>query len=199
MTNEDCARIAAECWQLLATGARDRQSPMHVPVVASIAANGTPDQRVMVLRAADAEMASLRFNTDARSPKLAQIASNPAVHVLAYDPVAKVQLRLSGTGSVDATGVQTEAAWAAATLFARRCYLATVAPGTISSSATSGLPAAMEGIKPSADEIAWGRPNFATLSVAVDLIDWLYLANSGHRRAQLTRTSAGWHGEWLVP
>ena len=199
MTSEECAIIVADCWGLLAAGARDRQSPMHVPVVASIAADGAPDQRVMVLRGADPETATLRFNADARSPKLAQVAAHPAVHVLAYDPIAKVQLRLSGLGSVDACGTNADDAWDAATLFARRCYLATKAPGTTSATATSGLPAAIEGIKPSADEIARGRPNFATLSVAVERIDWLYLANSGHRRAQLTRAGSGWHGEWVVP
>ena len=79
-------------WRLLEAGAADRRNPMHVPVVASVDEAGAPDARVMVLRAVDRIAETLRFHTDARSPKCAAMAGR-RVSVLAYDPGAAVQLR----------------------------------------------------------------------------------------------------------
>lgn len=190
--------IAEAAWALLAAGAGDRRHAMHTPVVASVDADGLPQARVMVLRAADAAAATLRFHTDARSPKVAELAGRP-VSVLAYDPAAAVQLRLSGMAAVLSDDPIADAAWAASTPFARRCYLAEAAPGTPVRQATSGLPAAVEGRKPDEAELLPARPNFAVLIVTVTAIDWLHLAHDGHRRAWLTRHAGGWAGEWRVP
>ncbi|KPF74741.1 hypothetical protein IP88_07725 [alpha proteobacterium AAP81b] len=197
MSEPDFATIVADAWALLAAGAGDRRHPVHTPVVASVDAEGRPQARVLVLRAADAASATLRFHTDARSPKLAEVVGRP-VSILAYDPGSAVQLRLAGTARL-ADSVAADAAWAAATPFARRCYLATAAPGTAAPAPTSGLPAAVEGRKPEEAELLPARDNFAVLLMEVDEIDWLHLAATGHRRARLRRGDGGWRGEWRVP
>ena len=61
----------------LTEGANSRHSPMHTPVVATADA----DARVMVLRAFDERDWTLRFHTDARSPKTATIATDPRIGV----------------------------------------------------------------------------------------------------------------------
>ena len=96
-------------------------------------------------------------------------------------------------------GPQADAAWAAATAFARRCYLAEAAPGTPALRPLSGLPEAVEGLMPSEEQLLPARENFAVLLIEVQHLDWLYLANSGHRRAQFTRGAEGWQGTWVVP
>ncbi len=197
-TAKDFDGIAETAWSLLAAGAGDRRHAMHTPVVASVDADGLPQARVMVLRAADAAAATLRFHTDARSPKVAELAGRP-VSVLAYDPAAAVQLRLSGIAAVLGDDPVADVAWAASTPFARRCYLAEAAPGTAAPEPTSGLSAAIEGRKPSLDDLAPARPNFAVVVVTVTRIDWLHLAQGGHRRALLTRQDPGWQGQWRVP
>jgi hypothetical protein len=88
--------------------------------------------------------------------------------------------------------------WQQSTLFARRCYLAEQAPGTPLRGPSSGLPAWIEGQQPTAEQIVPARANFAVLWVGVTAIDWLHLANSGHRRA-LFRAQDGWAGAWLAP
>jgi pyridoxamine 5'-phosphate oxidase len=191
--------ILTEAWALLQAGVGSRHSPAHHPVVATVNAVGQPDQRVMILRAADRDAATLRFHTDARSPKAAHIANSAPVHALVYDPAAKLQLRLSGTARVETASTAAETAWRASTTFARRCYMATVAPGTVSAEATSGLPHWIEGEQPSEEQVTPARPNFAILLACIDRIDWLHLANSGHRRAVLTRNGTRWSGEWVVP
>jgi pyridoxine/pyridoxamine 5'-phosphate oxidase len=186
-------------WALLAEGARNRRSPVHVPVVASIDSGGLPTQRVLVLREADRARAMLRFHTDARSPKTGELADGAAAHVLAYHPEEKVQLRLCGTAQVVRDGSEVDAVWAASTRFARRCYLAEAAPGTGLAGPASGLPAAVEGREPDEAELVPARPNFALLKISVCRIDWLYLANSGHRRALFERGGDAWAGRWVVP
>ena len=189
--------ILAHAWTLLVRGGADRKSPLHTPVIASVDAAGLPQARVMVLRKADPATASLRLHTDARSPKVAQLDGKP-VAVLAYHPPEQVQLRLTGTARVLTDDAAVEGIWNQSTLFARRCYLAENAPGTPLPGPSSGLPAWIEGQQPTAEQIAPARPNFATLWIEVTAIDWLHLANSGHRRA-VFRASDGWVGEWLAP
>ncbi len=189
--------ILAQSWQLLVRGGADRRSPLHTPVVASVDADGLPSARVMVLRRADPAAATLRFHTDARSPKVAELDGKP-VAVLGYHAQENVQLRLSGTARVAMDGPEVDAIWQQSTLFARRCYLAEQAPGTALPGPASGLPLWIEGQEPTADQVGPARPNFAVLWVQVQAIDWLHLANSGHRRA-IFRAEDGWQGQWRAP
>lgn len=184
-------------WRLLESGADDRRSPVHTPVVASVDEDGGPDARVMVLRAADRASAMLRFHTDARAPKCTALQGRQ-VRVLAYHPAQALQLRLAGTARVVTAGAEIEAIWAAATAFARRAYLVEAAPGSRLVVAGSGLPAQVEGRKPDEAELAVARANFAVIIVDVTALDWLHLAQDGHRRAQFA-ASDGWAGAWVVP
>lgn len=199
MTEADIAAILESGWSLLEGGAANRRTMMHTPVVASINHLGHPDQRVMVLRSAERGERMLRFHTDSRSPKIDQIGAGSPVHVLAYEADARVQLRMSGHGWIDADGGDVDAAWEDSTLFARRCYLTHEGPGSASAVPTSGLPKMIEGRKPSEDQVAPGRRNFALLKVRIDCMDWFSLAQTGHRRALIEWEQGVAHGRWLVP
>ena len=180
----------------LIRGANSRKSPMHSPVLVTADAQA----RVLVLRDFDQEAMILRFHTDARSPKVATIAANPAVTVLAYDPDAKVQLRIGGTARIERSSEAAQAAWEASNNFARRCYLAEAAPGSLSNIPVSGLPEWADGVLPSDDQIAPARENFAILLVTICEVDWLYLAHGGHRRAHIKLDSPHQpEFSWLVP
>lgn len=192
----DLADALDTAWRLLVRGGADRRSPLHTPVVASIA-DGAPDARVMVLRNADRAAASLRFHTDARSPKCAALDGAP-VSVLAYHPGEAVQLRVGGTARIVRDGAMVDAIWAQSTPFARRCYLVEAAPGAPLPGPGSGLPGWVEGHKPTEADLLPARANFAILSIDVTRIDWLHLAQAGHRRALFSVTN-GWQGEWRVP
>lgn len=176
----------------LANAVRDRRSPMHTPAVATADA----DVRVMVLRHFDPAHWTLRFHTDLRSPKVAALAADPRAGVVLYDPAARLQVRMQGLGRIEAAGARADAAWQAASNFARRCYLATAAPGTSVGAATSGLPDWAEGARPDEDQLLPARQNFALLVVTVRDIDWLHLAHDGHRRARFT---IGGEASWIVP
>jgi hypothetical protein len=170
---------------------------VHTPVVCSVDEQGLPHARVMVLRKADPAAGTLRFHTDARSPKVGQLDGKP-VAVLAYHAAEQVQLRISGQARIGRSVAEVDGIWNQSTLFARRCYLAEQAPGTPLPGPASGLPAWIEGQQPTAEQIVPARANFAVLWVGVTSIDWLHLANSGHRRA-LFRAEDGWAGAWVAP
>lgn len=186
----------AEAFRLLTAGAQDRRSAAHTPAVATINGDGAPSQRVMILRHVDMDRRTLRFHTDSRSIKMVEAGS---ASVLVYDPEAKIQLRLSGLGRFETASVATDEAWASSTLFARRCYMAEVGPGALSPEPISGLPTWIEGLQPDEAQVASARANFAILLVEFHQIEWLYLANSGHRRARWTWDRQEWKGSWLVP
>ncbi len=176
----------------LEDGARNRRSPMHTPVVATADA----DARIMVLRHFDPASWTLRFHTDARSPKTGVIGAGAPVGVLLYDREAKIQLRCRGTGRIEQHGRVADAAWEDSTNFARRCYLG-AGPGAESDTPTSGLPDWIEGKEPSEDQVAVAREHFAVLLVELAAVDWFFLSNDGHRRALLDVTTG--EGRWITP
>jgi general stress protein 26 len=186
--------IRNDCANRLIRAAHDRKSPMHTPVIVT----ADVDARVMVLRAFDAARWVLRLHTDTRAPKAQAIAADPRMAVLLYDKGAKIQIRLRGTGRIEAHGPVADAAWAASTNFARRCYLGE-GPGTVSETPTSGLPPAFEGVEPNDEQIIPARENFAVLLIEIAAFDWLYLAHTGHQRAQFVRAGDAWTGRWVAP
>ena len=177
--------------QRLAQAAKDRKSSMHTPVLATSDA----DTRILVLRAFDEESWTLRFHTDARSPKVAVIERDPAVGVLFYDREEKVQIRCRGTARIERNGELTDAAWQQSDNYARRCYLGR-SPSEVADQPTSGLPEWIEGEKPTDEQLAPARENFAVLLVEIEEADWYELSHDGHRRALVTPDG---EANWLTP
>jgi pyridoxine/pyridoxamine 5'-phosphate oxidase len=198
---DDLALSFEEAWAHLGVGLTNRHSPAHMPIVGTVDASGAPQLRVMVLRDVLRETRTLRFHTDSRSIKAEQLRQNPATSVLTYDHVAKVQIRLSGKTYLMLDGDMADTAWSTSTPFARRCYMAEAAPGTPCAEPSSGLPDWIQGKQPEEEQLADYRANFAALLVEIETIEWLYLANAGHRRARWQWDAAqnSWAGRWLIP
>lgn len=188
--------VLGDCRNRLIRAPRDRKAPMHTPVIVT----ADVDARVMVLRAFDSQAWTLRLHTDARAPKARAIAADPRCGVLFYDKGAKIQIRARGAGAILTEGEAVDAAWAASTNFARRCYLGD-GPGTSSDAPTSGLPPEFEGVEPDDAQLVPARENFALLMVTLTAMDCLYLAHTGHQRAQFERAGpdAAWQGRWVSP
>lgn len=179
----------------LIRAAKDRKSALHVPAVVT----SDVDARTMVLRGFDRSAWTLRFHTDTRAPKVAAIAADPRMAVLFYDQGAKLQLRVRGTGAILRDDPLTDAAWANSDNFARRCYLGE-GPGASGDAPFSGLPPEFEGTEPSDEQLLPARAHFAVLLITLAEIDWLYLAHTGHVRAQFARgPDGGWEGRWVSP
>jgi len=186
-----------DLWSRLEDAVRRRQHPYRTGVVATLGEDGV-DARTVVLRGADRAAGVLRFHTDRRSSKIGQLANDRRVALVFYGD--GVQVRLRGTASVHDDDAGSDAAWAATSTMSRRCYLTDAAPGTPSTTPTSGLPAELAAVlRPPLEATHAGRERFAVVSVRVQSVDWLHLAASGQRRAGFSRNDGDWIAQWMVP
>lgn len=196
---DDLDEAQAALWARLARAVRDRRSPWHTPAVATVAADGVPKARVMVLRAVDQVRGCFRLHTDRRAGKVAELAATPRAALLFYDAGARLQLRVEGRARIETEGAEVDSAWAASRPFSRRCYTAPQAPGTESPGPASGLPPHLETREPTLAESEAGRGNFAILLLEAERLEFLHLAFTGHRRGVFLRDETGWEGRWLIP
>lgn len=186
----------AEAFRLIARSVADRRHPFHTPTLATLAVDGAPAARTVVLRGFDAAARQLRIHTDRRAAKVAELAAEPRASLHMYDPGAAVQLRLSCVATLHATDAVAEAGWAASRDFSRMCYAIEPAPGT---------PCAAP--PPAPADAAAGRPNFCVVLLRIHRLEWLHLAAAGHRRARFTWSGqengdglgGGPEAGWLVP
>ncbi len=195
----DLDAVRGEAFALIAGGVRDRDSPFHTPVLATLGVDGFPAARTVVLRGFDAAARVLTVHTDRRSTKIADLAANPRVSFCFYDAGRKIQVRAIGEASVHIGDDVAAAAWERVAAFSRRCYLG-APPGALSDTPTSGLPADLEGRAPAWEESEPGFAHFAVIRATIHRLDWLYLAAKGQRRARLDWDPDGTlHATWLAP
>lgn len=181
-----------EAWRLLDDGVTNSKAPFHLPAVATVASDGAPHLRTVVLRKADRAAGHLQFHTDRRSPKVAEIAAEPRVALHFYDRQAKVQLRVRGRAAVHAQDDVARAAWDWTKPFSRVCYRIDPGPGT-------PLDAPDGYAEPAPKDPDVGFEIFRVVRVAIAEIEWLYLAGQGRRRALFRLDGVGYRGTWLVP
>ncbi|WP_293866597.1 pyridoxamine 5'-phosphate oxidase family protein [uncultured Alsobacter sp.] len=189
----DLQAVLSEATRLLSRAVADRRSPMHTPTIATVAADGRPRLRTVVLRGFDTARRELRFHTDARSPKVAEMTAEPRIGIHVYDPGAKVQIRVDATVSLHADGGIADNAWLTSQPMSRVCYATRPAPGSpIGEGGSFSLPA-------NPQEVETGRANFVAVIARIDALEWLHLAQTGHRRACFSWTGDDCEGTWLAP
>ncbi len=172
-----------QVWKRLARGVADRRAPGRHPTLATVDAQGMPQARTVVLRAADREAATLRVYTDRTADKVEEVRNTPWAAIHIWDNVAHLQMRLSATVTI-LTGEPVLPVWSQLSDHARRCY--GFQPG-------SGAPLA-DGL----DYDRWPDPGaFAILQLQLEQIEALHLGHH-HRRARFRRDDQ-WGGQWLVP
>ncbi len=188
---DDLEGSLAEAWRLIGRGIADRRSPFHTPTVATTRPDGSPALRTVVLRGAVPAEWTLRFHTDVRSAKFAELEADPQVALHFYDSGRKVQVRIDGRARLLTGGPALEI-WAAMKPHSRACYRAEAGPGQ----ALDTPPPAPPG---GAAQDERGRENFAVVAVAAVRLEWLYLAARGHRRARFERNDGQLSATWLAP
>lgn len=185
--------VLAEATRLLSRAVADRRSPLHTPTIATLGLDGRPKLRTVVLRGFDTARRELRFHTDARSPKIAELRAEPSIGIHVYDPGARIQMRIDATATLHADDAVADNAWLASQPMSRVCYGTAPAPGTpIGEGAAFTLPAGPH-------DIAAGRANFVAVMAHIDALEWLHLAHTGHRRARFRWNADGAEGTWLAP
>jgi len=194
-------QVRREMWDHLSRGAADRHHGFHVPTLCTIGSDGAPVARSVVLRRVIDEACEIVCHTDVRSDKVAEIARDPRVAWHFYAPELKLQVRVSAVAAIHTFDSRADEGWARSPLSSRRCYLAPRAPGSACDAPSPNLPAGILDRRPTEEESAPGRANFAVVVTRATAIDWLFLASEGHQRARFTHKvdGSGWDGSWIEP
>jgi pyridoxamine 5'-phosphate oxidase len=179
--------IQVAIWSAMVRATKDKHHAWRTPVLATVASHGA-DARTVVLREVDAQTRELRFFSDARAEKVAQLQTQARATLLMWSPQLSWQLRLRVNVSVQTEGLAVSSRWARLRLSpAAQDYLAPLAPGSVFR--TPG------GAPEPATQVSEERHHFALLTACVLAMDWLELHASGHRRAMFDEQGA----RWLVP
>ena len=188
------------CWSLLEGAVKQRDHGFRTPMVATTSSDFGPNLRTVVLRDVERGARRVRFHTDARSRKFAELLSDPRIAMVFYDAMENTQIRVQATARVHHGDQHTRAVWDEVGLYSRRCYLQSGPPGLPWAWPTSGLRPELEEHAPSEEESERGFVNFAVVECTISRMDWLYLSHAGHRRATFSWDEAGQlQTSWLVP
>ncbi|HQT63440.1 MAG TPA: pyridoxamine 5'-phosphate oxidase family protein [Acidocella sp.] len=170
----------------LARGVKDRRSALHIIGLGSTGLDGTPQLRNVVLRGLDVSNLTLTFHTDKRAAKFAELVKNPQAAVLAYDPGAKLQIRLSGVVRLHNADQLAAKTWGSMQATSQACYFTPTPPGTSVKSAA---------LLSEAEAMA----QFTVCIFDIIKLDILYLLASGHKRTISTCTAGSITAEWVAP
>ncbi|NBR86637.1 MAG: hypothetical protein EBS84_14320 [Proteobacteria bacterium] len=198
LTAADLETLPARLWSELDAATHDATHPFRTPVL------GTTNlfecsMRVVVLRRADSTKRQLIAYTDARAQKVHQLKLCEQAHWLFYDPVRRVQLRVSaGTMVHQNDGIAAEH-WQKLPVANRKNYCANLPPGTDIHAPGDAIDPALKLQTATKKQLEVGYENFAVLVSTVDQIDFLQLADEGNARAVFNWTAVEWTGLWLVP
>ena len=140
--------------------------------------------RQLVLRSVDRASDLVILHTDVKSAKCAEIAADPRVAILAWNPDHLLQIRLSGRAEL-LGAYAAQKAWSDLPFASQGNYGVSPAPGT---------PIA----KPHAYQREADPKRLAVVSVKIDAIDAVHLAEPRHIRAKF-RQDDGWAGRWVAP
>ena len=195
----ELAAFINHAWAQLTRATKDRKHPFHLITAATIDEQCLPSLRTVVLRHADQDTRTLRFHTDARSPKTTHITSNARLAILAYDTKHKLQIRINATARVERNTPEADRAWSNTKLMSRRCYLAPSPPSQQTEHWDPNLPHQFITTNPTEPESQPGRENFAIVVATAQRLDVLHIAHDGHRRAAATYTPDNEHLQWLTP
>ncbi len=179
----DLARLLSQGWDALEQGVTDRHSPARTPTLATVSAEGRPEARTVVLRAADRAAALLEMHTDRSTPKIAALLRTPYAALHVWLPKLNLQIRVTARAEVR-TGAEVADRWDKVPAGSRVAYGTEPAPG-----------------QPIAEVFAYDKPadpaRFAVIFCHVEALDLLDLG-ARHRRARFV-AGDGWAGEWLAP
>ena len=125
------------------------------------------------------------------------LKKNPKASFLFYDKELKIQVRLKVEAIINHNNDVTKQSWEKTQHISRKCYLVDNGPGTESDIPTSGLKPELDNFDYTKEQSEEGYRNFTVIQCKVKLIEWLYLAAKGHRRARFNLENN--KNTWLIP
>ena len=193
---EDFNEIKKKIWLMLDDAITNRASQFRIPTF--ICGDQSDfDGRIVVLRKSDQLNNTVQFHSDIRSDKIEKLKKNSKAAMLFYDKDEKIQVRLKIECVVNHNNEITKESWSKTQHISRKCYLVDNGPGSESASPTSGLKPELDNFEFTLEQSEEGYKNFTVIQCKIKLIEWLYLAAKGHRRARFNLETK--KDTWLVP
>ena len=178
--------IETDAWTRLFNASLRPEDAFRTAVLAT-QSGADISQRTVVLRQTDRPTQSVFFHSDRRAAKIAEIQARPHASCLFYDDRTRIQLRLSGVATVFVNNDVTDKHWQKLPVSGRKSYLSLQKPGSRQAEPTDGLPENLQGrVLPTPGQSEAGKANFAVIRCQIIFMDWLWLGENGHRRAQFT-------------
>ena len=190
--------IKNKIWSYLEDSIKDRHSEFRTPVFIT-SNNNEPDGRIVVIRGADRHSLCLWFHADIRSSKVNILKTNPNAFLVFYDKKEKIQLRIKVECIINFKNNISKNAWQNTQQISRKCYLASLAPGTKLEKPGTSIDEKFEAFEYSFEDSEMGEDNFCVVTCKISTIEWLYLSVKGHRRAKIDLNSKENQFQWLVP
>jgi hypothetical protein len=189
---EDLDILGEHLWRELGRASQDRHHEWRQPVLATLCPEEGPQARTVVLREVDVSSRTLLIYTDARSPKVAQLQSDPRASLVCWSRSIGWQLRLGGRIEVRADGLDVTSRWALMRhTRSAMDYLSPRPPGTVVQESGLAQVSSLTTVAP--------RAHFAVLRLQVERMDWLALGPGGHRRARFDVQGEALSGHWCCP
>lgn len=199
-TSKKAARaLWTHAWDQLTRANQDKRHPFRTPVLSTVASNGSPRARTLVLRRANRQDGTLLLYTDLRSQKVSDWSATSSVHWLFWHP--KKQLQVGASGSIERIEPEEEdRLFDQLPKYGRKAYATVQAPGHANPDTPDGLPE--NWAERELDETEYARQNFAIYRTTLLRADLLRLGREeGHRRLHAHREgpTAEWQLQWITP
>ncbi len=108
----------------------DRGSEFRLLQLATVAPDGAPELRTLVLRRFERSPLVATFHADRRSAKIRAISAAPRVALLAWSDAMQLQVRMTGEARIHTGDDVARAEWDALSSGARATYTLAAIPGT---------------------------------------------------------------------
>ena len=188
--NQDLQAALDRALAILREGASSPHSAWRNVTLATLTTELKPNLRTLVLRGFDLDRRSLELHTDSRSRKHAELRANPAAALHAWNPASAEQIRVEGRIVMHTGDLVARAAWQKLGGRTRDTYRVAQSPGAPVRS--PDMPTHTLD-----DEQAFAVFTVLTLNVA--RVEYLLVAENGHRRAAFTWADGLPEAMWLVP
>lgn len=183
---EAAIRTPQDLWDLAwaTMGGAAGHAAKGLATLATLGLDGGPRSRMIVIRAAEPDRATVTLYTDATSTKILELRQDPraALHFWAAGP--RLQIRLNGAAKVT-TGAALRPVWDRMPPQSLGNYGVTPPPGTAITAADA------YDRQPRFDQ-------FAQITLTAQEVDIVQLSSDFHRRAAYQRSNT-WRGSWCAP
>ena len=190
---DELAKLEQSIWQGWTDAVSDRNHPLRLMTVSTIGDDGAPRSRTVVLRDVKLATREVVFHTDARSAKVAELAAEPRMSLLAWDHAERIQLRAEGEALLQGADTpEGGSVFRTLTDQAKDAYRSNLASGV-----PIDRPEVVRSDRKIGDDPA--ARNFVLVRSIVKRLEWLKLDDIRQSRAEFLYREEGTIRRWIAP